>query len=57
MNLGMSYNIPTTLSLEYLSNSIKIEDLNSNTFNPFDPISIRNDLHYAQEVKFRISEY
>ena len=57
MNLGMSYNIPTTLSLEYLSHSIKIEDLNSNTFNPFDPISIRNVLDYAQEVKFRISEY
>ena len=35
--LGMSYNMPKTLSSEYKSHSIKIEDLKINPNNPFNP--------------------
>ena len=35
--LGMSYIIPKTLSSDFQSHSIKIEDLKINHINPFNP--------------------
>ena len=39
----MSYNIPKMLSSKFQTCSIKIEDLNINPLNPFNPISTKGE--------------
>ena len=48
--LGMSYNLAKTLTSEYHSPIIKIEDFKINTHNHFNPISTKGGIENVKPI-------